>query len=167
MFYNSLAICKYKCKENYLHNASNFNYFCSVKKKAPVSRSNCPISMTLDILGDKWSLLIVRDMIFKGKRTYGEFLNSDEKIATNILADKLAMLEAGGIISKQEHPESKAKVLYTLTKKGIDLIPALVEIVIWSERYHDVHPNAAQFVKMVKKDKEGTIQGLRNSLKGR
>jgi DNA-binding HxlR family transcriptional regulator len=136
-----------------------------VKKKIIVYRTDCPISTTLDILGDKWSLLIVRDMIFKGKNTYGEFLNSEEKIATNILADKLAMLEAGGIISKQKHPESKAKVLYTVTQKGIDLIPALVEIIIWSEKYHDVHPHAVQFAKMVKKDKEGFIKNLRNSLK--
>lgn len=106
-------------------------------------------------------------MIFKGKSTYGEFLNSDEKIATNILADKLAMLEAGGIISKQEHPDSKAKILYTITQKGIDLIPALVEIIIWSAKYHDVHPQAVQFAKMVKKDKEGLIKRLRETLKKR
>jgi DNA-binding HxlR family transcriptional regulator len=123
--------------------------------------------MTLDILGDKWSLLIVRDMIFKGKNTYGDFLNSEEKIATNILADKLAMLEGGGIISKLEHPESKAKVLYVLTQKGIDLIPALVEIIAWSEKYHDVHPDAVQFVKMIRKNKEGLIKEIRESLKGR
>ena len=104
-------------------------------------------------------------MLFKGKNTYGDFLNSEEKIATNILASKLGMLEAAGIISKQQHPDSKAKILYALTQKGIDLIPALVEIIVWSAKYHDVHPQAIVFAKQIKKDKEATINGLRESLK--
>ncbi len=136
-----------------------------MKRKTIEFRSECPISTALDIFGDKWSLLILRDLIFNNKSTYGEFLNTDEKIATNILADRLATLEAGGIISKHNHPESKAKVLYKLTTKGIDLIPVLVEIIVWSEKYHDVHPHAVQFVKMVKKDKEGLLQSLRDSLR--
>lgn len=142
-----------------------FIIFVIVKKKGPVYRSNCPISMSLDILGDKWSLLIIRDLMFKGKHTYGEFLGAEEKIATNVLADKLIVLEAGGIISKQEHPESKAKVLYTLTQKGIDLMPALVELITWSERYHAVHPEATEFVKQVKKDKEAVIKKLKSDLR--
>lgn len=138
-----------------------------MKRKKIDFRSECPISTALDIFGDKWSLLILRDLIFNNKNTYGEFLNTDEKIATNILADRLVTLEAGGIISKHNHPESKVKVLYKLTAKGIDLIPVLVEIIVWSEKYHDVHPHAVQFVKMIRKDKDGLIHGLRNSLKGR
>lgn len=136
-----------------------------MKRKKIEFRSQCPISTALDIFGDKWSLLILRDLIFNNKSTYSEFLDTDEKIATNILADRLATLESGGILSRLDHPESKVKVLYKLTEKGIDLIPVLVEIIVWSERYHDVHPHAVQFVKMVKKDKEGLMQGLRNSLK--
>lgn len=97
--------------------------------------------------------------------TYSDFLDSGEKIATNILADRLMMLEAGGIIAKQKHPESKAKILYTLTAKGIDLVPALVEIIAWSEKHHDVHPQATQFVKAIKKNKEGTIKAITSSLK--
>jgi len=138
-----------------------------VKRKKIDFRSQCPISTALDIFGDKWSLLILRDLIFNNKNTYGEFLKTDEKIATNILADRLVTLEAGGIISKHDHPESKAKVLYKLTEKGVDLIPVLVEIIVWSEKYHDVHPHAVQFVKMIRKDKEGLMQGLRDSLKGK
>src|SRR5689334_5865245 len=105
-----------------------------VKRKARKIefRSDCPISTALDIWGDKWSLLIVRDMVFKGKNTYGDFLEGGEQIATNILADRLALLECGGIITRQEHPDSKAKILYSLTEKGIDLIPAMVEIIAWS-----------------------------------
>ena len=136
-----------------------------MKKKEIAFRSDCPISTALDIFGDKWSLLIVRDLVFKGMHTYGDFLNAGEKIATNILADRLLLLEAGGIISKQQHPDSKAKILYTLTAKGIDLVPALVEIIFWSEKYHDVHPFAREFAKQLRKNKEGVIKQLRSDLK--
>ena len=82
-------------------------------------RSDCPVSYSLDVFGDKWSLLIIRDMLFSQKCTYGDFLKSDEKIATNILAARLQSLEENNIIEKLAHPESKAKVLYKLTDKGI------------------------------------------------
>jgi DNA-binding HxlR family transcriptional regulator len=131
-----------------------------VKKKKINFRSECPISTALDIFGDKWSLLIIRDMMFKGKSTYGDFLNSDEKIATNILADRLLLLESAGIISKQKHPQSKAKILYTLTEKGVDLIPVLVEIIEWSEKHHVVHPMAKAFAAELKKDKPGIVKAL-------
>ena len=134
-------------------------------KKKIEYRSDCPISTALDIFGDKWSLLIVRDMMFKGMNTYGEFLNGGEKIATNILADRLMTLETGGIIVKQKHPQSKAKILYTLSQKGIGLIPSLVEIIAWSEKHHEVHPQAKEFVKALKKDKAGVINGIATSLK--
>ena len=80
--------------------------------KSPQKRSACPISNTLDIFGDKWSLLIIRDLMHAKSCTYGDFLKSEEKIATNILASKLKLLEANGIIGKHAHPGSKAKVLY-------------------------------------------------------
>jgi DNA-binding HxlR family transcriptional regulator len=130
-----------------------------VKKKIEY-RTDCPISTALDIFGDRWSLLVIRDMLFKGKNTYGDFLGADEKIATNILADRLAILECAGIISKHKHPASKAKVLYKLTSKGVDLIPSLVEIITWSEKHHKVHPQAVEFAKQVKKDKAGIIKML-------
>ena len=103
-------------------------------------------------------------MVFKGKNTYGDFLNAEEKIATNILADRLAILECADIITKHKHPESKAKVLYQLSSKGVDLIPILVEVITWSEKHHDVHPYAKEFVKQVKKDKGGVIKMLYESL---
>jgi DNA-binding HxlR family transcriptional regulator len=140
-------------------------YICNVKKKKLSFRSECPISTALDIVGDKWSLLIIRDMMFKGKSTYGDFAESDEKIATNILADRLALLECGEIISKHKHPESKAKVLYKLTLKGIELLPVLVEIITWSEKHHVVHPYAKEFVKQLKKDKSGMIKMMSEGLK--
>jgi DNA-binding HxlR family transcriptional regulator len=110
---------------------------------------------------------IVRDMAFKGMSTYGEFLKAGEGIATHVLADKLALLESGGIISKETHPASKAKILYRLTPKGIDLIPSLVEIILWSEKYHDVHEQATQFAKQAKKDKAGIIKMLTKALKAK
>jgi DNA-binding HxlR family transcriptional regulator len=135
-----------------------------VKKRKITYRSDCPISTALDIFGDKWSLLIIRDMMFKGKNTYGDFLTGGEGIATNTLADRLVMLECADIISKQKHPESKAKILYKLTPKGIALIPVLVEIIAWSEKYYLVHPQAREFAKQVEKDKTGLIKSLYKSL---
>ena len=135
-----------------------------MKKRKIAFRSDCPISTALDIFGDKWSLLIIRDMMFKGKNTYGDFLKGGEGIATNTLADRLVMLESADIISKQKHPESKAKILYKLTPKGIALIPVLVEIIAWSEKYHKVHPQAKEFAKQIEKDKPGLIKSLYESL---
>lgn len=101
-------------------------------------RSDCPVSSVLDIIGDKWTLLIIRDLFSSGQCTYGDFLKSAEKIATNILADRLERLEHTGIIIKLEHPESKAKVLYKLTEKGIDMFPILVELVVWASKHLDL-----------------------------
>jgi DNA-binding HxlR family transcriptional regulator len=134
-------------------------------KRKNIFRSSCPISTTLDILGDKWSLLIIRDLAFKEKNTYGDFLNAGEGIATNVLADKLVLLEQHGIISKGAHPDSGTKILYKLTPKGIDLIPTLVEIILWSEKYHEVHEHATAFARMIKKDKAGSIKELMHELK--
>jgi DNA-binding HxlR family transcriptional regulator len=134
-------------------------YFRFVKKKIEF-RSQCPISTALDIFGDRWTLLVIRDLLFNEKKTYGEFLNSEEKIATNILSDRLSLLEMAGIVSRQKHPDHGLKILYSLTLKGIDLIPVLVEIIAWSEKYHQVHPYAKEFAKSLKKDKAGVIKGL-------
>lgn len=114
-------------------------------------RSDCPISCSLDIWGDKWSLLIVRDLIFFKERTYSDFLKSDEKIATNILAARLQMLEVNGIISKSDHPESKAKVLYKLTPKGSDLLPLIIEINVWADKYLTIPDEQREILKEIKK----------------
>ncbi|AOM78590.1 winged helix-turn-helix transcriptional regulator [Pedobacter steynii] len=127
-------------------------------------RSDCPISSSLDIWGDKWSLLIVRDLMFSTQCTYGDFLKSDEKIATNILANRLQMLEVNGIITKQEHPESKAKVLYRLTHKGIDLLPIMIEISLWADKYFTLPVERKEMLVEVKKDKEAFIKGKTKEL---
>lgn len=128
-------------------------------------RSDCPISCSLDIWGDKWSLLIVRDLIFFKERTYSDFLKSDEKIATNILAARLQMLEDNGIISKSEHPESKAKVLYKLTPKGIDLLPLMIEINVWADKYLIIPDEQREILKDIKKNKEAYIKKRTKELK--
>jgi DNA-binding HxlR family transcriptional regulator len=128
-------------------------------------RSDCPVSSSLDIWGDKWSLLIVRDLMFAKQCTYGDFLKSDEKIATNILASRLQTLEENKIITKSDHPESKAKVLYKLTQKGIDLLPLMIEINLWAEKYYDLPADRKAMLKEVKKDKEKFIKTATKDLK--
>ena len=98
-------------------------------------RSHCSVNYGLEIFGDKWSLLIIRDIVFAGKKTYGEFLKSDEGFATNILASRLAFLEEQGILSKAPNPEDRRKDFYSLTEKGLDLIPLVLNIVLWSAKH--------------------------------
>ncbi|HEY9048334.1 MAG TPA: helix-turn-helix domain-containing protein [Ohtaekwangia sp.] len=121
-------------------------------------RSDCPISCSLDIWGDKWSLLIIRDLMFAKERTYGDFLKSKEGIATNILAARLQTLEENGLIEKLDHPDSKAKVLYKLTRKGIDLLPIIVEINVWAEKYYTIPEERKAMMKQVKKNKAEYIE---------
>ncbi|TDE15454.1 winged helix-turn-helix transcriptional regulator [Dyadobacter psychrotolerans] len=129
-------------------------------------RSDCPVSFTLDFLGDKWSLLILRDMIFYGKSSYGEFLASDEKIATNILADRLASLSANGFITKGESAQTKSKFVYALTEKGISLLPVLVEMNIWGTG-NNPEATSTDLAKVLKKDKEKAIKELTKMLRKR
>lgn len=98
-------------------------------------KSHCPINLSLEIFGDKWSLVIIRDMMFGNKRSFRELIDSHEKIATNILSDRLLMLEREGIITKAKDPAHKLKFIYSLTKKGIDLLPILTEIGAWGIKH--------------------------------
>jgi len=127
-------------------------------------RSDCPISCSLDIWGDKWSLLIVRDLLYAKERTYGDFLKSAEGIATNILAARLLALEENKIIKKLPHPDSKAKVLYKLTRKGVDLLPIMIEISLWAEKYFSIPEDQKALLKEVKKDKTGFIKTMTKEL---
>lgn len=127
-------------------------------------KSDCPINFALEIFGDKWTFLIVRDLMFKGKHFYGEFLLSEEGIATNILSDRLSLLEVNGIISKSSDPSHKQKIKYSLTKKGIDLVPLLVEFIVWSAKYDKKSAVEMKFVKAVKKDKVGLIAEISSRL---
>jgi DNA-binding HxlR family transcriptional regulator len=98
-------------------------------------RSDCPLNFGLEIFGDKWTLLIIRDLMFFGKRYYSEFLASAEGISTNILADRLVMLEQQSFIKKSKDETHKQKLIYSLTEKGIDLLPIILEIGLWSDKY--------------------------------
>lgn len=129
-------------------------------------RSFCGISSLLDIFGDKWSFLIVRDILFSGKSTYGEFLASDEKIATNILADRLSLLESQGIITSHPHPDSRVKNLYRLTEKGADLLPVLLEMVVWGDEYLDISPRGRELAKQIREDRNAVIERIRKKISG-
>ncbi len=94
-------------------------------------RSDCPISCTLDVLGDKWTLLIVRDMVWLRHCNFKDFLTADESIATNILTNRLARLSAQGLIVKTPDPENGRQIIYTLTPRGLALIPVLVDLAYW------------------------------------
>ena len=123
-------------------------------------RSDCPVSNSLDIWGDKWSLLIIRDLMDAKECTYGDFLKAPEHIATNILASRLHALEENKMIEKLEHPESKAKVLYRLTTKGVGLLPIMVEINLWAEKYFPIPDDRKAMLKEVKKDKAAFIKSM-------
>src|SRR5712671_6437258 len=107
------------------------------KKPASNRRSGCPLNASVEMLGDRWSLLIIRDMMLRGYRTYKEFLQSYEGIATNILADRLRKLQAHGIITAQRDPADGRKLIYLLTLKGIDLAPVLTEMVLWAAAHEE------------------------------
>ncbi|MBU2970833.1 helix-turn-helix transcriptional regulator [Pseudoalteromonas sp. C2R02] len=124
-----------------------------MKQNSENFRSNCPINFVLEIFGDKWTLLIVRDLMFKSKRSYGEFLQSNEKISTNILADRLQKLEAAGIAIKEIDKQNKSKFIYALTDKGKDFLPIMLEITAWSCK-HDATTNTPDsFIEAFEKDK--------------
>lgn len=130
-------------------------------------RSDCPLSCTLDIFGDKWSLLIIRDLMFGNKCTYNDFLKSAEGIATNILASRLKGLEENAIIVKLVHPDSKAKILYRLTQKGIDLLPIIMEVYIWSDKYLTIPADIKATIKEIQKDKDKIVKQLTKDLKSK
>lgn len=114
-------------------------------------RSNCPIAFGLDIFGDKWSLLIIRDLALTGKKTYQEFLDSEEHVATNILAQRLRLLEAQRIVRKEPDPRDGRKMAYRLTKKGADLAPILVAMTQWGATYDPRTMASPEFVRAVRK----------------
>ena len=117
--------------------------------------TGCPIAFGLDTFGDRWSLLIIREIMLRGKKTYSEFLEADEGIASNILIARLKHLEAEGIVEKSRDPNNRRAFLYELTRKGRDLAPIMLEIIIWSG-LHDDRPYALRTVlKKIKKDRKG------------
>ncbi|MBI3124971.1 MAG: helix-turn-helix transcriptional regulator [Ignavibacteriales bacterium] len=119
-----------------------------MKKEKNKLRSHCPVNFGLEAFGDRWALLILRDIIFRGKRTYGEFLKSEEGFATNILASRLDHLIKVGILKREGHETDGRKDIFSLTEKGLDLIPLIFEIVLWSAKY-DIDSEAKRIVRLV------------------
>ncbi|MHB1935429.1 MAG: winged helix-turn-helix transcriptional regulator [Acidobacteriaceae bacterium] len=105
------------------------------KAPKPKARSGCPVSISLEQFGDRWSLLIVRDMMVRGHRTFKEFQESGEGISSNILSDRLKTLEAAGILMTEPDGTDARRVNYRLTQKGIDLAPVMLELLIWGAKY--------------------------------
>lgn len=126
-------------------------------------RSGCPISIALELLGDPWSLLVVRDLMFKGRRSFSEFLAGGEGIATNILADRLRRLEAGGIVEKRPDSDDGRRVLYRLTRKGIDLAPVLVELILWSAR-HERTEAPPEVIRRMRSDRDAFLEDVKRQL---
>lgn len=135
------------------------------RKRSQKRRSGCPLNASVEILGDRWSLLIIRDMMLRGFRSYKEFQESYERIATNTLADRLRKLMAHGIITTRADPSDGRKLIYMLTAKGIDLAPVLTEMVLWAAA-HEKTENPA-LVRQIKMDKAQFLAGARQRWAGK
>lgn len=146
----------------YLRLASIKGKFASVAKKPkPKHRSGCPVSISLEILGDRWSLLIIRDLMVRAYRTYGEFLEAGEGIATNILADRLKKLEAANIITAETTHADGRKIHYRLTEKGIDLAPVLLDLLLWGARHEKTGAPCEVMARMASNREEVLAETLR------
>jgi DNA-binding HxlR family transcriptional regulator len=125
-------------------------------------KSDCPVHFALEVFGDPWTLLIIRDLMFKDRRTYTEFLRAEEGIATNVLADRLTRLEQDGIIGKDEASQGGG---YHLTAKGIDLLPIMMEIIGWSAKHDPRTAADREFVRRLRADRDAFAKELRSTLR--
>ena len=130
------------------------------RKSGSKRRSGCPVSVSLEIFGDRWSLLIVRDLMVRGFRTFKDFQGSSECIATNILADRLQKLQAAGIITGEVEAKDTRRINYRLTEKGIDLAPVLLEVLIWGARHEETGAPCAVIAQM-EKNREQVLAEVR------
>ncbi len=125
-------------------------------------RSHCPIAYALDLFGDKWSLLVLRDLLFLGKRRYNEFLASEEGIATNILAERLRRLEAEGLVTKSRDGNNRRQYVYAPTRKGLDLLPVILEIIRWSAKHDPQTAAPRSFLRRLRNNREGLMRDIVN-----
>jgi len=130
------------------------------RKRHGTRRSGCPLNASVEMLGDRWSLLVIRDMMLRGARSYKEFLACAEGIATNILADRLQRLVRHGIITTASDPADGRRLIYRLTPKGIDLAPVLTEMVLWAAAHEDTGNPA--LVQLMQKDKKRFLAAIRH-----
>ncbi|MEM8797211.1 MAG: helix-turn-helix domain-containing protein [Pseudomonadota bacterium] len=117
----------------------------------------CPTRYAAGIIGDKWCFLLLRDILLHGKRSYGEFLQSDEKISTNILAERLSSLEEAGLLDRQTDPRKGSRVLYFPTRKARDLLPALLGLMVWATKYDPETEAPESFAKAYIADPQGSV----------
>ncbi|MEJ8569126.1 winged helix-turn-helix transcriptional regulator [Elongatibacter sediminis] len=128
---------------------------------APQRRSDCPLAFALDAIGDRWSLLVLRDILLHGKRHYEEFLESGEGISTNILADRLKRLARQGLLSKERDADNRRRYIYRPTEKALDLLPVIVEMVLWSARYDPDTGVTPDVVERLRDDRAGFFVEVR------
>ncbi|MDA0996611.1 MAG: helix-turn-helix domain-containing protein [Proteobacteria bacterium] len=134
-----------------------------MRNQNKMRQTGCPVAFGLDTFGDRWSFLVLREMMLKGKKTYGEFLGMNEEIATNVLADRLRHLENEGIITKSRDPENRRSNIYALTDKGRDLASVFVEIILWSGKYDRRTIALKEAVDKIKKDRKRFEASIRAS----
>jgi DNA-binding HxlR family transcriptional regulator len=128
-------------------------------------RSRCPIAYSLDVVGDRWTLLILRDLAFKDRRYFQDFLGAPERISTNILTDRLRRLEHWHLIEAHPDPGDGRRVRYFLTDDGLDLIPLLIEMTIWGSRRHPDSSVPAERAEQMSGNREGTVRSHQERLK--
>jgi DNA-binding HxlR family transcriptional regulator len=133
-------------------------------RRTVTPRSTCPLALALDVLGDRWTLLVIRDLVFTRKRRFGEFLESPEGIASNILADRLRRLEQWGIVTRRTDPASARQVIYRLTDKGKDLIPVVLELMRWGATHDAAAATPKTVARRIRGDREGFAAELRAAL---
>jgi len=123
--------------------------------------STCPIALALDVVGDRWSLLILRDLLLRGMRRFSEFADGPEGIVFNVLTDRLRRLEDAGIVVREADPDDRRRFLYRATPRGADLIPVLVELIDWGSRHGSGRRAPAAFARRLAADRAGFLAELR------
>lgn len=132
-----------------------------MNRKLPARRSDCPIACALDLIGDKWTLIVLRDLIMARKRYFQELLEGNEGIATNILASRLRLLEAAGMVTRRADPAQARRVIYAPTEKALDLLPVLIELMRWSMKYNSRSASPVRLARRLAEDRNGLIAELR------
>lgn len=132
------------------------------RSKLSKRRSNCPLNVSLELFGDRWTLLIVRDLMLKGRTHFGELLDGGEGIASNILTDRLAKLEAHGIVRRRRDTADGRRLTYRLTQRGIDLAPVLLEMILWAAK-HEATAAPPKEVKAMERDRAGYLAAIRKA----
>jgi DNA-binding HxlR family transcriptional regulator len=130
-------------------------------KSLPSRRSNCPIARALDFVGDKWTLVVLRDVIMARRRYFQELLAGNEGIASNILASRLKLLEAAGMITRRRDPAQARRVIYEPTEKALDLLPVMVELIRWGMKYDPSATAPPHFVRRLAQDRDRFIADIR------